>query len=618
MFKMRDKKGQIAIYVIVALVIVAGILVFFFVRGRFMISEVPAEFVPIYEFYESCIEYEAESAADLAGSQGGGIFLDDYVPGSEYAPFSSHLNFLGFPVPYWFYVSGNGLVMEDVPTESEIEREMERFIEERVNDCDFEEFYARGYYVELGEPEVKVEIEDERLVVDVNAAVVATNGEGVSARRTEHSVDVNSKFGKFFEIAKRIYAEEREGAFLEDYALDVLNIYAPVDGVELDCGAVVWTTSEVVDDLKDGLEANIGAIKLDGDYYKLSEKRREYYVIDEEVDESVNFLYSGNWPTKVEIHGADDEIMIARPVGNQAGASLMGFCYVPYHFVYDISFPVVIQVYDDEEIFQFPVAVIIDDNLPRKAEFGELVLEEEEDEVCDFKTEEIEVSLFDVNLNPVDGEISYVCFDNQCSLGKTVNGKFVGGAPACYNGYLDVRAEGYVDTRQLFSSNSKSVANIILDREHEVEVDLRVGGEEFDGTAVVLFAGERSASAVLPGFDSVTLSEEQYNVTVYVYGDSEITIPASTERQCHDVPRTGLLGLFGAVREECFDVTIPETKIENALIGGGESEIYILESELREGRVTVDVDRLPTPKSLQDLQYNFEAFSDKNVRLTFR
>jgi len=59
--------------------------------------------------------------------------------------------------------------------------------------------------------------------------------------------------------------------------------------------------------------------------------------------------------------------LIANPVGNQPGLGVLCFCYVPYHFVYNIGYPVLIQVYSGEEIFQFPVAVVVKGNKPREA-----------------------------------------------------------------------------------------------------------------------------------------------------------------------------------------------------------------------------------------------------------
>ena len=36
---------------------------------------------------------------------------------------------------------------------------------------------------------------------------------------------------------------------------------------------------------------------------------------------------------KIEIHGTNGALMLARPVGNAQGMGAMGFCYSPYHFV---------------------------------------------------------------------------------------------------------------------------------------------------------------------------------------------------------------------------------------------------------------------------------------------
>jgi len=68
------------------------------------------------------------------------------------------------------------------------------------------------------------------------------------------------------------------------------------------------------------------------------------------------------------------------------------------------------------------------------------------------------------------------------------------------------------------------------------------------------------------------------------------------------------LGFFGSTKEECFDIILPETKIEHALIGGGSGNVYITESQLEDGRIKVSVDSLPVPKSLEELQYNYASF----------
>ena len=47
-------------------------------------------------------------------------------------PFSSQLNFLGDFIPYWYYVSGNNIQKEQMPSKNDMEEQLEEFIEEKI------------------------------------------------------------------------------------------------------------------------------------------------------------------------------------------------------------------------------------------------------------------------------------------------------------------------------------------------------------------------------------------------------------------------------------------------------------------------------------------------------
>jgi hypothetical protein len=615
-----NNRGQMTIFIIIAIAIVAGIVIFFVFRDKVVeVSDIPEELAPVFDFYGGCIKQETRAAIDLAGTQGGYVDVPDYVPGSEYAPFSSQLNFLGFPVPYWYYVSGNGLIKEQVPSRSDMEKGIGEYLERRVNECDFEFFYEQGFDIGLDDIDARVNVGETEVKVDlVTNFVVSKNG--VRASKRDHEVVVNSKLGKFYNLGREIYDKEVSEAFLEGYTVDVMRLYAPVDGVELTCASKIWKTRDVIEDLHNGLEANIAALKLEGNYYELDDDNDEYFVMDKVVDENVNFIYSRNWPSKIEIYGegADEELLIAEPVGIQEGLGVMGFCYAPYHFVYDISIPVMVQIYNNDELFQFPVAVIVDKSIAREGLVSELEVEEEFD-LCAFYNKDVEINVFDVNLNPVDEvRLNYKCFDQLCTLGETKNGKFVGSAPTCLNGFVQARKEGYNEVKEIFSTSEERVIDIIIDKEYNVEVELLVGGERFTkGTAIIVFDGDKTVTTALPEFKEVRLSEGNYEIRVYVYSDSEITIPGRTERKCQEILREGILGFFGSKKEECFDIVIPDTKIDYAIVGGGKVNTYLLESEIERGKVIIEVDKLPTPKNLEDLQVNFESFDSQGVDYEF-
>lgn len=620
----KGKKGQVTLFIILAIIIVAGILLFFLLRGRLIDDPIPEEFRPIQQQYISCIEESATAGISIMAESGGYIYLPDFEPGSEYSPTSNQLDFLGSAIPYWFYVSGNNIVRDQVPSKREMEEQLEQFIEENMV-CDFSRFEAEGFEIDIEDSiNVRADIRESEVRINVGKEIVASRDEE-SVILGEYDAEVRSKLGKFYEEAIEIYQKQKEDAILEEYTADTLYLNAPVSGVELDCSPKVWMKQDVEDELRTALEYNIMSLRASGGYYRGG--MGEYFVSEFRTDEAVQFIYSRDWPTKVEIHaeeGQAGEAMIAKPVGNQPGMGILGFCYVPYHFVYDMIHPVLIQLYDEYtgEIFQFPVSVIIQGNMPREPLEGAAYLTEEP-EVCRYKNQEVEVYTYDRNLNPVEADISFKCFNERCDIGETVleegDGYFRGDFPQCVNGFILADAEGYALQKHQISTNRETSAHIILDKLHEVDIRLVVDGREVTDNAIITFESEEVYEIVAwPEQKKVNLKDGDYNIDVQIYSDSSIRIPGTTRYECVDVPRSGIAGIFGVTEEQCFEIEIPSQTIEHSISGGGKTQQYITETELEKGDVEIQAESLSRPESMEDLQMNFQLLEDKRVYLTFR
>jgi hypothetical protein len=610
-----NRRGQVTIFIIIAIVIIGGVIAYFALRDGFGTS-IPEDMRPVYDYYVSCLEETASQGIALMGSQGGYIEAPKFEAGSAYIPFSSQLDFFGQGVPYWMYVSGNNFLKEQVPTKNEMERQLAGYVEERLVDCDFGDFELSGYDVYVEEGEVSVDIND--LSVDVDAGNRMTIFKGNSSVLvSDHDFSVSTKLGKFYDLAVDVFDGEKSGMFLEKYALDVMRLYAPVDGVELSCAPKFFVDEEIRQNLTRGLETNMNSIKLEGSYYNLASEESEYFVSDVgfDVDESVNVMYNSDWPTRVEIYGD----RVAKPVGTQAGLSALGFCYVPYHLVYDISFPVMIQFFDSEELFQFPVSVIIDNNQPREAlpsTFGDVDLA---DEVCRYENSEVSVNTYDSELNAVEARLQFKCLDSVCEIGETIldgdSAVFEGGVPQCVNGFIVASADGYAQAKYQISTNSESSANIVLRKKYEIGLDLG----EIGGIAVVSFTGDDySATVMYPETRNVTLVEGQYDVSVYVYKDSTLSFAGSSERMCVDVPVSGVGGLLGIEEERCYDVNVPGFEVDMAVVGGGKAVEYIAESMLSEStELNLNVPLFDVPSSLDELQSNYVLVEDSTVFVEF-
>jgi len=576
------------------------------------------------------LEDDLNTGIDVLESQAGYIELPDFEPGSNYMPFSSQLDFLGNPIPYWYYVSGNNLEREQVPSVSEMESQIADFVEGEINGCELGDYYDDGFEITKGAPEADVTIRGNEVEINLNMNLDIKK-EDDSALIDDHKIIVNSELGKLYDSAVEVYQQEQNNLFLEERGVDILNLYAPVDGVEISCSPEIWQADEVFDELQEAIEANTGALKSSG-------KSDDYFVVDSlnnlDSDLEVRFLNSKNWPGTFEVNPSEGSLLVAEPVGNQPGLGAMGFCYIPYHFVYDMKYPVLVQVYSDVtgEIFQFPMAVVIQGNKPRVA-LDVSAVDIDVPELCTYKNTQVEVRTFDTKLNPVEADISYECFTTKCDIGKTTLTGSVSSLkeefPQCVNGFITATAEGFKDTDFLYSTTEEGSADIIMDRVYEKEINLNLDGKvytESSGIAIITFtldsesASEiNSKTIVYPTQKKIELTEGQYEVQVYIYRNSSLKLESSVLKECVNVPQSGVGGIFGLTKEECFDIEIPTQTISNALSGGGKENYYILESELENSDIVeINSESLPLPVTLDKLQENYILFEDKELGIIFR
>ena len=593
---------------------------FFSFRGGLGGVEVPASLEPVYANFLNCLEGDVLTGVGVLESHGGYITLPEFEPGSRYMPFSSQLDFLGNNIPYWYYVSGNNIAREQVPTIGEMEENLGEFIEGQISNCDFDELYDEGFEISFNEANVEANIQNGKIIVDLDMDLSILKNED-SVVVGKHTIEVNSELKELYDAALEVYEYEQENLFLENYAVDNLRTYAPVDGVELSCSPLVWNAEDVFDGLEEAVEANTLSLRTKGGEFSLVEEENKYFVVDLDVGKNVRFVNDRSWSNAFEVSPSDGPVMITNPIGNQPGLGALGFCYAPYHFVYDIRYPVLVQVYSDAtgEIFQFPLAVVLKGNKPREADSRAIAIGVDVPELCSNKNTLTQVNVYDTNLNFVEADISYSCSTTNCEIGKTSNGVLEEGFPQCVNGFVNARAQGYQDTKVSYSVIETGSVDVVMDKLYPTDLDLRLDGEVYDGEAIINFLSEdNSKTVVYPSQREVDLSEGQYTIRVSIYKNSSIELEGTTTEQCVEIPKKGIGGLFGLSDKECFEVNIPEQIISSVLVGGGNQDYYMLESDLIEGIIELDAQSLVEPKTLTDLQNNYAIFETKGIGVDFK
>ncbi|MDO8517128.1 MAG: hypothetical protein Q7S33_03290 [Nanoarchaeota archaeon] len=613
-FGLKSKRSQVTIFIIVA-ILIAGSIGAYFILKNVSTSSAPKNMQPVYDYYLSCLQDNAKQGISILGEQGGYIKSPEFIPGSQYMPFSSQLDFFGQPVPYWLYISGNNILKEQVPTKSSMETELGNYVRERLKYCDFSDFEKQGYDIFIEDGNVNAKIND--LSVDISSSnSITIYFENQSTIINNHKVSVKSKLGKFYGLALSVYDFEKKNMFLENYAIDVMRLYAPVNGVELTCSPKVFNENDIKTNLTQALSSNTGMIKLAGNYYTLQNPDNKYFVtnIGKNIDESVNFVYSPNFPSRIEIYGDK----IAMPVGLQEGLGILGFCYVPYNLVYDIDFPVLIQFYDASEVFQFPIATIIDKNQARNA-LPFTIEQSIESEICKYKNKFIQVKTSDSNGDAVLSDIKFKCLDTECYIGKTsMKGQdaiLEDYFPACVNGYVIAKADGFADAKSRISTNEEIFADVALNKLYELPIELNSNEENI---LISFDSLDYSTNVLYSDLKNVKLIEGYYNISVYIYKNSSIKLPSSSTRKCVSVPTSGIKGIFGGSEEKCFDINTPEQEISFAVIGGGKASEYITEDMLRNSdKLNIDAKIFKTPISLEEVQNNFEDVDNSKIEINF-
>jgi len=608
---MKNNKGQVTIFIILAILIVSLVALFFVFKDEIIKERIPSEISPIYNTFTSCLENDFYIGVDILESQGGYIYLPEYEYGSEYMPFSSHLNFLGNSIPYWYYISGNNIEREQVPSKEEMQNQLEMFMEERARTCLFDNYYAQGYEILMNEPDASVSIRNNEVFLNLEMDFSVSIGEE-SYLVKEHEVTINSELGSLYDSALKVYEKEQEELFLEEYALDNLRLYAPVDGVEITCSPKIWKATEIFSELQKAIEANTFALKN-------TANKKEYFEVeisDIPSEQKIRFLNSANWTYSFEVLPSEESLIIANPVGNQQGLGILGFCYVPYHFVYNIKYPILVQVLSGEEIFQFPLAVVIQRNTPRQISGGEAI-ETENIELCKDKNTLTTVRVYNSNLRPIESDISYECLGTKCNIGTAEEGIFSGEFPQCMNGYITARAEGYKEESVIYSTIKEGSVTIYLTKLYNKDIQLKIDGQNYNGEAVIYFISDDFSKIIsYPEQKNVELGEGTYEIQVYIYKNSSLELGATTQKQCVDVPRSSIGGILGLTKEECFDIEVPAQIISNALSGGGKANYTFSESELKNSNIiNLYAESLPSPDSLEKLQTNYILFESKPLNI---
>ncbi len=193
-FFLMEKKGQIAVFVIVAVLILAIIGIFFLAQNFNLDIGQRTEASPS-GFLRDCIEPEVRDSVQAISIQGGYIEPDSFV------------SYENQKIQYLCYTSENykPCVVQQPLLVDHVKKEIKSRVEPRAKSCvsELKEYYEeRGYSVQADAGEINVDLLPGKIIVDFLSPVTITK-EG-SQKFNRFSIAIDSEIYNLLSIATSI------------------------------------------------------------------------------------------------------------------------------------------------------------------------------------------------------------------------------------------------------------------------------------------------------------------------------------------------------------------------------------------------------------------------------
>ncbi|MBI2572611.1 hypothetical protein HYV86_02015 [Candidatus Woesearchaeota archaeon] len=499
-------KGQVTIFIIVGILLLFGFgAVWYFtsstgqaeleVEETILVSSTPQAFEPISLYTESCMRQVAERGVRILGEQGGYIYPDLVGEFSSTNPTEfDGLSLESVKIPYWHYnaapnadskislASLRPALFDEQDDRMSVEAQVRRYVSEQLDDClqDYEPFVSQGFeIVDKQSPIPTVMVRENDVVVNVEMPLRLRKGESEGDFK-QFVVTLPVPLKKYYDLANNISITEQQHPFLENIALNLLQVYSgldqnkipPTSATAFDDEMVIWQTSKVKEQFKQILSSNVNNIRfLDADnferyQYEPSTRSGLYQRTSDDMilpltgakGLEVRFDYF-DWDIYLDINEGQQMV---QPAGykfsNPLGLIPFNLQFKNYYNTYDISYPVLVTIRDEDAFegrgynFAFSLEGTIVNNRPAYLNQVEAPLVSRKASLAcnpqQRNTQLLRSIVVDASTgNPLDAvQIGFQIPDQDyCYMGSTDSeGELEVNYPAVYGGIVDFTLEGYL------------------------------------------------------------------------------------------------------------------------------------------------------------------------------
>jgi hypothetical protein len=514
---MSEKRGQITIFVVLGVIILLFVSVsFFYIGKRKEVQErtIPTDIADVVSFVEGCMYDLGTNAAFTLGQQGGYLELPQRIDQNPWA----YMEILpGIKEPFWYY-QGSNLYPPNVKS---MEQQINNYINTKLSSClrNFTLLAARYNIKPSGKIESSTQLTNNDVVIKVKYPLkIEQRGLASTTEFSDFIVHVPARIKKAYELGVKLLHQENRDTFLETQTVNllVINDEVPFSDLKFNCDQLRWNLDgpgSISESIKETLFWNMPRVRVRNTLHepfqqplKNYEKLDKYDLMDiadfENIqipdnlpsdayeykhlywdigldkntynDLQVNLNFNREWPLTLKARPSVGRQLVSNH-GKGHKRFLNFFCVNSYHYTYDLSFPIEVNIQDSKSFngegynFRYIIPVLIDHNLPNRASTlnVDLPTPDRDPEFCSAEerdyTKHYELRV----VNPVtldkgiNANISFECGPFLCDLGKTdVSNlyRLSANLPSrCNPGRITAEAQGYYQGETTVPDNDNRV-----------------------------------------------------------------------------------------------------------------------------------------------------------------
>lgn len=480
MLNNKNNKGQISIFIIIAVILLI-VSIFLFVNSQtdFFLSAQQKQTNQFTDVVNYCVENSANQGIFLLGFQGGYINVTPEIRANP----NRHTDF-GLIIPNWDSQRG------EIPTIESMENELDSYITNNAQECirtnlnDLENQFNIDYDLNSFEINSQINKENVQFEIELPIEFNEINSQD-SFSVSDYFINLEEvRLGNLYELAVEIYNLELDSNLFEELTMDQIysasdytsDVSMPSEGMHFSCTRRFWTKPQLQENLANLNNNNFKYLHFRGTFFNSevfdanlngeNQDLQQYYEKQYSFDlnnpqESFENYKVGVSMPSTEVTGNEGflqsypfrdfdvtpssgqlvkPIRINIPTGGALGLDIPIPCIQLYHHLYTLDYDLIITLTDMNEdaeqfFFNFPMRVQVDENIPKEQSFTPIANTFDQVTATSQSYCEPEQMLYPVTVFVRDvistnylseANISYNCLSLSCEMGETQRPTFRG------------------------------------------------------------------------------------------------------------------------------------------------------------------------------------------------